>query len=99
MIPYARIAGFLHVGEVDIEQRQQSEDGKKFAEVRQVQILSIGEASLVVRAADPIEKILEIELHIYDDRGDCFDTITLPDPVLAECHQEAFCGAPSGARF
>ena len=91
MIPYARIAGFLHVGEVDIERRKQSEDGKKFAEVRQVQILSIGEESLVVRAADPVEHVFKIELHIYDDRKDHFDTITLPDPVLTECHQEAFC--------
>lgn len=91
MIPYARIAGFLYVGEVDIERRKQSEDGRKFAEVRQVQILSIGEESLVVRTADPVEEILEIELHIYDDRKDRFDMITLPDPVLTECRQEAFC--------
>lgn len=76
MIPYARIAGFLTAAG---------------GETLQVQILSIEENALVVRTAQPVDEIRQMKLHIYDDRGDCFDTVVLPDPVRYTCRQEAFC--------
>lgn len=76
MIPYARIAGFLTTVR---------------GENLQVQILSIEENALVVRTAQPVDAIRQMKLHIYDDRGDCFDTVVLPDPVRYTCRQEAFC--------
>ena len=76
MIPYARIAGFLTAAA---------------GEILQVQILSIEENSLVVRTAQPVDVIRQMKLHIYDDRGDCFDTVVLPAPVRYTCRQEAFC--------
>lgn len=76
MIPYARIAGFLTAAG---------------GETLQVQILSIEENALVVRTAQQVDEIRQMKLHIYDDRGDCFDTVVLPDPVRYTCRQEAFC--------
>lgn len=76
MIPYARIAGLLTIAS---------------GETLQVQILSIEETSLAIRTAQPVDEIRQMKLHIYDDRGDCFDTVVLPDPVRYTCRQEAFC--------